>query len=338
MSSLQRAFNTLTHMETDTKKALLIINPHSGTRSKRGVADYVGQRLSDNGFMPEVKLTGGPGDATRLAREAAEEGCHMVIAIGGDGTMNETASGLCDTHTALGIIPLGSGNGLARSLNIPTDTAFATDVILQQNVLVCDRGMVNSRNFYCTFGVGFDAAVSQKFATEKRRGKTTYMKNVIKEFLKYSPQAYAISIGGNVITEKAFLIAVCNAQQYGNNAYIAPHARVDDGLLDMIVVHSGNIIENAMVGVDMLTGYIDRNTLIESFRISAATITRLDEGPAHVDGEPVNLGRVLEIECKPASLRIIAPAQDRTFKPIISPMKSLIDDIRYDIRAAINKK
>lgn len=324
--------------DSPEKRAMLIMNPKAGTRSKRGVPDYVTDMLGEAGIRVDYRPTTGAGDARAFAREAAGAGYDVVIAAGGDGTVNETASGLCGSQTALGIIPLGSGNGLARSLDIPSDLRYATKVIERGNVAVCDHGVVNGHDFFCTFGVGFDAEVSRRFAAEKHRGKTVYVKNVFREFLKYSPEAYAISIGGMVITERAFLIAVCNAQQYGNNAYIAPGAKVDDGLLDVTVVHAGSMFKNALVGVDLLTGYLDRNTLIESFRVSSATITRLNEGPAHVDGEPMTLGKVLEIECRPASLRIIVPEKGRQFRPLISPALSFFDDLRYDLRAALGIK
>lgn len=323
---------------TTTPQAMLIINPIAGTRPKQGVAQHVATRLGEAGYTVDILETQGPGDARRFAARGAAEGYDMVIAAGGDGTVNQAASALCGTQTPLGIVPLGSGNGLARSLGIPSDLQYATDILLRGNVMTCDHGTVNGRDFFCTFGVGFDAAVSERFAQERHRGRTAYVKNVIREFLKYSPESYAISIGGRVVTERAFLIAVCNASQYGNNAYIAPMARLDDGFLDMIVVHSGNVLEKALVGVDLLTGYIDRNTLIESFRISSAAISRLEAGPAHIDGEPAELGKVINVECRPASLRILAPDKESPFRPIISPVKSFFDDIRYDLRALIRRQ
>lgn len=311
--------------------ALLIINPISGTRSKRGLEDFVCQRIADAGLTPRVAYTEGPGDASRLAAEAAGQGVPLVIAAGGDGTVNETASGLCGTQTALGIIPLGSGNGLARSLGIPQDVKASLDVILKGRTMCIDHGVANGHNFFCTFGIGFDAKVSEEFARQKRRGRVTYIKSVFREFLKYQPEAYTISVGGTVITEKAFLIAVCNASQYGNNAYIAPSAKLDDGLLDMIVVHSGSPLKNVTVGVDLLTGYIDRNTLIDSFRVSEATITRLHDGPAHFDGDPVSLGRAISIECRPASLWVMAPEKETRFRPLITPLSSAISDLAHDV-------
>lgn len=313
------------------RRALLVINPVAGTRSKHGLEDVVSRCLEDVGVTVESLSTAGPGDAAEFAAHAASEGYEMVISAGGDGTVNEIAGALSHTGTALGIIPLGSGNGLARSLGIPQDVGEALRIIAGGHFMMCDRGIVNSLPFYCTFGVGFDAAVSEKFASMKRRGRITYVRSVFKEFLKYRSQPYAISLGGAVLTEQAFLIAVCNAPQYGNNAYIAPQAKLSDGLLDITVIHSGSPLSTVLVGMDLLTGYIDRNTMIDTFRVSAATITRLGCGAVHLDGDPLTLGKSLEIMCDPAALKVYAPDKEYEFKPIVSPLRAMIDDIRYDV-------
>ena len=204
----------------EQRQALLVINPVAGTRSKQGLEEVVSRRLEEVGVSVKTVRTSGSGDAAEFAGSAASDGYEMVISAGGDGTVNEIAGALSHTDTALGILPLGSGNGLARSLGIPQDVVEALNIIAEGHSIRCDRGIVNSLPFYCTFGVGFDAAVSEKFASMKRRGRVTYVRSVFQEFLKYRSQPYALSIGGAVITEQAFLIAVCNASQYGNNAYI----------------------------------------------------------------------------------------------------------------------
>ena len=313
------------------RQALLVVNPVAGTRSKRGLHDIVTERLAGSDIAVTTVLTEGPGHASELAADAVRRGLDMVIVAGGDGTVNETANTLSNTRTVLGIIPLGSGNGLARSLGIPQDVGEALRVIADGHTTRCDRGLVNGMPFYCTFGVGFDAAVSEKFASMKRRGRITYVRSVLREFLNYKSQPYAISIGGQVITERAFLIAVCNASQYGNNAYIAPQAKLSDGLLDLIVIHEGSPLSSVKVGVDLLTGFLDRNTRIETFRISSATITRLHPGAAHLDGEPLTLGTKLEVGCDPSALTVLSPEKEEDFKPIFSPIRAMLSDLRYDV-------
>lgn len=319
----------------DKRQALLIINPIAGTRSKRGVRDIVSESLGSQGYDLSVLETTGSNDAADFAAQAAADGVEIVVSAGGDGTVNEIAGALSHTATTLGILPLGSGNGLARSLGIPQDVEAAMKIISDGHKMTCDRGIVNNIPFYCTFGVGFDAAVSEKFATMNRRGRITYIRSALREFLNYKSQPYAISVNGTVITEQAFLIAVCNASQYGNNAYIAPHAKLTDGLLDITVVHSGSPLSTILVGVDLLTGYLDRNTQIETFRVSAATITRLNCGPAHIDGDPITLGKSLEISCDPAALTVFVPEKEEEFKPIVSPLRSMLNDLRYDFRAML---
>lgn len=320
------------------REALLVINPVSGTRSKRGLEDTVKTVLAESDIKVTSVATEAPGHATSLAADAVKEGFDMVLAAGGDGTVNEIASTLSNTPVTLGIIPLGSGNGLARSLGIPQDVGEALKIIAAQHETRCDRGLVNGLPFYCTFGVGFDAAVSEKFASMKRRGRITYVRSVFREFLNYQSQPYAISIDGNVITERAFLIAACNASQYGNNAYIAPQADLSDGLLDLIVVHDGSALSTVKVGMDLLSGYIDRNTRIEAFKISSAKISRLSPGPVHLDGDPMTLGTTLDINCQPSALSVFSPEKVEDFKPIVSPFRAMIADMRYDFLSKLRQQ
>ena len=313
---------------------LLIINPKAGTESKQGLEELVASRL---GFAPEVAYTTGRGSASQLAGSAASRGFKAVIAAGGDGTVNETAAALLHTPTALGIIPCGSGNGLARHLNIPMERQGAVDVIAAGHIERCDYGTADGAPFFCTFGVGFDAAVSAKFDKESRRGRLTYLRNTFLEYLSYHPETYTIRAAGKEVSNKAFLVAVCNASQYGNNAYIAPHASMTDGLLDVTIVHSGSPLTTALVGVDLLTGFIDRNMLIDTFKTRDVVIERRSPGPAHLDGEPRQLGSTVEISCHPGALNIFTPMVTESFKPIITPARALMRDINYAIRQIFRK-
>ena len=324
----------------NNQRLLLVINPISGGLNKSGLADVVTQRMKASLNMEvEVKTTSGKGDARRFATEAVENGYYGVIVAGGDGTVNEVAAVLCDSDVALGIIPSGSGNGLARHLEIPVDERLSLDVIAENNIVACDYATVNDKPFFCTFGVGFDAAVSDRFAKQRKRGKFMYFKSALEEFVQYRPQVYTISANGKVFTQNAFLIACCNASQYGNNAYIAPTASMTDGLLDIIIIHAGSPLDTAVLGVDLFTGYINRNTLLQSFQAPAAVIYRTEEGAAHIDGDPIELGEIIDVKCKRGGLKIFVPVkQHGKFRPLITPINSFMEDVRIAMSNVFNKR
>ncbi|MCM1474901.1 MAG: diacylglycerol kinase family lipid kinase [Muribaculaceae bacterium] len=314
-------------------RALLIVNPNSGTRSKEHLPELLRSALAPKDFEVVCRVTTGPNQAPQMIREAIDEGITCVVVAGGDGTVNETARTLCDTQVPMAIIPCGSGNGLARSLGIPQDFRQAVDVIADGKIVDIDCGVANDRNFFCTFGMGFDAAVTEKFSHEKRRGRMSYVKSALLEFLKFSPKVYGISIEGKVITEKAMVVAVCNASQYGNNAYIAPYASLTDGLLDVTVIHDGSMLQQALAGFQLLSGQIDKNLLVDTFRVSRVDISRLDDDPAHIDGEVINPGKMVRLSCRPKCLRVVAGKDvDKPFKPVRDPLRSFMQDIGSDLR------
>ncbi len=319
-------------------RLMLIINPISGTGSKKGVVEMVEQAMGACGHDVDVRLTGARGDATRLAGEAAAKGYHGVLACGGDGTVNETARALCGTETALGILPAGSGNGLARHLQIPVDIAMALKVIADGNVVDSDYGTVNGRPFFCTFGMGFDAAVSHRFARQSRRGILSYVKSAISEYVQYRPQTYTVSANGKLLTEKAFLIAVCNASQWGNNAYIAPEASITDGLLHITIVHSGTAIDAAVMGMDIFTGYINKNTMVHTFRAPACVIYRNGAGEAHIDGEPMMMDDILDVKCHHGALKVFTPGATHRFTPVITPLQEMFKGARLSIKHLLGSR
>lgn len=310
----------------ERKRLTLIINPISGTLSKKGVARWVPEHLRRMGFDVDVEFTRGPGDATRIAREAADAGAFGVLACGGDGTVNEVATGLIGTDTALGILPAGSGNGLARHIGIPIDIRRSLRIIGESHIEACDYGTVNGRPFFCTFGVGFDAAVSHCFSLKHRRGLMTYISSAIDEFIQYHPQAYRIIVDGTVMTERAFLVVICNASQYGNNAFIAPAASIRDGMLDVTIVHEGNFVTHALSGLEMMTGVIGNHGKIRTFRTNHLRIERDDATVTHIDGDPAELPRNLDIECHPHALKVFISTRKPRFRPLISPLVLLVKD------------
>ena len=315
----------------DDKRIMLIVNPISGTGNKKDVPEVVERTLAAEGYSTDVRFTGGRGDATMFASEASDKGYYGVLACGGDGTVNETARALCGSQTALGILPAGSGNGLARHLGIPMDVELAMEIVCQRNVVPSDYGSVNGVPFFCTFGMGFDAAVSHRFARQNHRGLLSYVRSALSEYVQFRPTTYTISANGKLLTEKAFLVAVCNASQWGNNAYIAPEASLTDGLLDITVVHSGSPIDAALMGMDIFTGFISKNTMVHCFRAPAAVIYRSEKGEAHVDGEPMMLDEILDVKCHRGALRLFTPLDRDRFRPIVTPIKEMLRDARLSL-------
>ena len=206
------------------KKIVFIINPISGTVSKSGIPALIEQVLDKEKYSYEIRETEHAGHAEEIAIECKEQGVDVVVAVGGDGTVNEVARGITNSNTALGIIPCGSGNGLARHLMLPMDFKKDIDILNQCEIHDLDYGIINDHAFFCTCGMGFDAFISMKFAEAGKRGLTTYVENVLKEGLNYKPETYRIEDENGTIINRAFLISCANASQYGNNAYIAPHA------------------------------------------------------------------------------------------------------------------
>jgi YegS/Rv2252/BmrU family lipid kinase len=232
--------------------------------------------------------------------------------VGGDGTVNEIGRSLIDTGTALGIIPCGSGNGLARHLHIPMDVQKALRIVYDGKVDLIDYGKINDVPFFCTCGVGFDALVSQKFAEAGKRGLLTYLEKTLQESLRYHPQTYELQTDTETERYKAFVIACGNASQYGNNAYIAPQAELTDGLLDVTILEPFNVLDVPSLAFQLFNKTIDHNSHIKTFRCRALTMHREEAGAAHFDGDPVMLGKEIDVKIFRKGLHVIVPQPPST--------------------------
>lgn len=299
----------------DKKKILFIINPISGSGNRRSVYRDIRKHVSRETFDISVCHTKYAGHASELAREAVEQNFDIVAAVGGDGTINEVARALVHTNTALGIVPCGSGNGLARHLRIPMNTPKALQVINQANVCRLDYGKIDTNPFFCTCGTGFDAFVSMNFAAAGKRGPKTYLENVLKGWLKYKPEIYTIEDETGTIQMRAFLIACANASQYGNNAYIAPHASMEDGLMDIIVMEPFNAFEAPIIATQLFTKQLPKNSHIKTFRAKKIIIHRSRPGIAHCDGDPMQKGEDIIVEMVPKSFSVVINANAEPFRP-----------------------
>lgn len=291
------------------KKILVIINPISGTGNKSDMPALIDDLIDKSKWDITISYTEYPGHATQLAKDAVEAQYDVVAAIGGDGTINEVATALVNTPVALGVVPCGSGNGLARHLHISTNAREALTTINHGYIERVDYCTVNERPFFCTCGAGFDAQVSLKFAESGSRGMVTYLKTTINEYFKYHGEHFRILIDGQIIDEKAFVVACCNAAQYGNNAFIAPQASMQDGLIDVTVIHNFNLINGALLGARMLTKQIENDKHVSIYRGRNVMIERTHEDIIHIDGDPQMMPKNLSIKCVTKGLSVILNEQ-----------------------------
>lgn len=312
------------------RSVIIIINPIAGVRPKGEIPEIVRNAFADSDCDVQVKFTEYAGHASEIAKEAVKNHVDSVVAIGGDGTINETARSLVGSETALGIVPMGSGNGLARHIQIPLEISRALKVVRDGHCEKIDYGDVNGHIFFCTAGVGFDAVVSNEFALKKGRGGINYVRSAVDVFSKYKPQTYSISTDDGKISEKAFLIAIGNAAQWGNNAFITPRASMNDGLLDVTLIKPFNLIEAPQMAIQLFRRTLDENPNVSTFRSSQIKIELPDgNSVVHVDGEPFNLGGVLNINIHPNGLYVLTPAEPMS--NVLEPIQYAIEDIHYSI-------
>lgn len=291
----------------EKKQITFIVNPISGIWDKRQIMEWVKRKLDKEVYAPKMVLTEYAGHAVEIAAREAAAGAYAVVAVGGDGTINEIARSLVHTQTALGIIPCGSGNGLARHLQISLDPRRAISVLNEGNIETIDYGTINGTPFFCTCGVGFDAFVSLQFSKAGRRGPLTYLQKTLLESLRYHPRTYELEMDGYTARYKAFLIACGNASQYGNNAYITPQATVDDGLLDVTILEPFTALDVPQLAYQLFHKTIDQNSCIKTFRCQHLKIHRRKPGVAHYDGDPVMMGEDIEVGIVKHGLRVIVP-------------------------------
>ena len=295
------------------KKMVFIMNPISGTASKAAIPDLIEKTLNKDLFDYELRMTQYAGHATVIATEAKDAGADVVVAVGGDGTVNEVARAIVHSQTALGIIPCGSGNGLARHLLLPMSAKKSIQVLNKCEIHDFDYGIINGHPFFCTCGMGFDAFVSQKFAQAGKRGPITYAENILREGLNYQPETYEIEDETGTHRYKAFLISCANASQYGNNAYIAPQASMSDGLMDIIIMEPFDILEAPQISIEMFNKTLDKNSKIKTFRCKELRIHRRSEGLIHYDGDPVMTGADITVTLREQGIKmVINPDADRS--------------------------
>ena len=332
------------------KHITFIVNPISGGHQKDDILKMITELTDREQFDLDIRMTEYAGHAAEIATKSAQEGIDIVVAVGGDGTVNEVARSLTHTQTALGIVPCGSGNGLARHLCIPMNVHKAIEILNHCKIMEFDYGVVNNIPFFCTCGMGFDAFISLKFAEAGKRGPITYVENVLKEGLKYKPETYEVEDETGARRYKAFLIACANASQYGNNAYIAPEASMRDGVMDVIVMEPFTALEAPQISIDLFNKTLNQNSKIKHFQTQKIHIHRQTPGAIHYDGDPIMTDPDVDVHIEHLGIRIVtnpeATEDNSQPNPVLNAFSDLfnnINNVREDIEKggrkiqAINK-
>jgi diacylglycerol kinase (ATP) len=287
------------------RKILFVINPISGGKSKYNFPDKIDKYLDKSKFDAECVFTEYNGHGSILAAEAIKNGIEILVAVGGDGTINEVATEVDGTDKLMGIIPFGSGNGLARSLGIPLKEVQAIKRINKLHISKIDTGTFNGRKFFNMAGIGFDAQISARFAENVKRGLRNYIKIAFSEVSNYRSQNYHLQIDSKEYEYKAFMISIANSSQYGNNAHISPFASLNDGLLDICILRPFPLYKFPALALRMFRKNTHKSNYLEIIQGSEIIIRREREAAAHLDGEPFNMGTELSIGINPKSLNIL---------------------------------
>jgi len=290
------------------KKLAFIVNPTSGVLSKENIADTLESNIHPQKYKHRILYTEGPGHATQLCREQIKNGTDIIVAVGGDGSVNEVAKGMVGTNAALGIVPAGSGNGLAHHLKIPQSRKQAINLINTGRIIRIDTGSINDHLFVSIAGIGFDGLIAKRFQQSKLRGFVSYFKHVAEEYPKYKPKKYELKFdNGETILTRALFITFANSDQFGFNAPIAPGARIDDGLIDVVIAEKPQIIELPYLASLMYWRRIESSKYITSRKTKEIKIRTRRKRWVNVDGEPLKMKKEIVVRINPLSLNVIVP-------------------------------
>ena len=292
-------------MQSEILKILFIINPILEKRLGMKVQDLVADSLDPSLFEPSIVYSDFPGHARELARKSLDK-YHVIVAGGGDGTVNEIGSQLIHSSVILGVLPMGSGKGLARSLGIPMDIREAIQTLNDFNVIEIDTGLANQFRFISIAGIGFDAAVAHAYARKSGRGFFTYAFQTVRELFQYSSITVHIKTNRMDMFTRVFLLSLANSSQWGYGAQISPHASTRDGLLDLCMLRNFPLILSPALVIRLFSGSIHRSKFIDLFHIKQAEIVGTEDYIGHIDGEPVTFTTPIKFTVDPASLRVIA--------------------------------
>jgi diacylglycerol kinase (ATP) len=286
------------------KRIAFVVNPSSGPRKKENIVDVIEKTMS--GKTPfDILVWKDKNNFEDIRRQITSGKYTTVVAVGGDGTVNEVAKNIANTNIILGIIPRGSGNGLARTLGIPQKAVQAIQRVENGRVRTIDHGFINGKFFSCAAGIGFDAHICELFASSKTRGLMSYVRISLAQFLLYRAKEYTIHVNNETIKIKAFLIAFANAGQYGNDFYIAPQAKMDDGLIDIVILKPFNLFSACNLFVKVINRKAHLSKSIVTLPAKGFKIKNESNTAIHFDGEPGVIENEIEVSINPQALKVV---------------------------------
>ena len=288
-------------------KALFIVNPVSGSNKKRNIKQLIEKSIDKNKFDIDFKYTEYTKHATEITKNAVNQHVNLIVAVGGDGTVNEVSKALIGTNTRFAIIPSGSGNGLGRFLKIPLKTEKAVQVINNGKLFKMDAIQVNNDYFVNMAGVGFDAHISHLFANYGKRGFKSYVKLILKEYFSYKPQKYKLKINNQLSEIQAFVISFANSSQFGNNAHIAPLAEINDGLIDICILRRFPVWKSLFITFLLYSKRLTKSKYYQIKKVSEVEIINNGKLNAHIDGDPITFDTNVKIKMIPQSINVIIP-------------------------------
>jgi len=286
------------------KNILFIVNPISGTGKQKQLDKLLANNLDKSKFDYSIVFTESGGHATDLAKSGIDDN-DIIVAVGGDGTVNEVARGLVNSNRIMGILPVGSGNGLARHLKLSMRLSESIKILNKLDIETIDTADINGEYFVNVAGIGFDAHVAHLYAKTVKRGPIPYAKLMTMEFQKYKPIPYKVLIEGKSYDLSAFLISFANSSQFGNNAYISPQAIINDGLIDVCMMTGFPIVEAGQLAMQLFNKRMDKSKYMNIVQGANITIEAENDIIGHIDGEPVNFSNKIEVRVNPASLKVI---------------------------------
>jgi YegS/Rv2252/BmrU family lipid kinase len=288
------------------KKILFIINPKSGVDRVKALNRAIEENLDLEKFSFETVYTRHAKHGTQLAQEGIAAGFEIIVAVGGDGSVNDVILGLYGSDAVLGIIPKGSGNGLARSMGIPLNTAKAIRLLNQMAVVAIDLGRADGHLFVSNAGVGFDTVVTQKFARSKRRGLAAYIGIITKYLWRYRVRTWNIEVDGQVFSKEAFMVTVANGIQLGYGFKIAPPADLQDGMLDIVILNKFPRLIASTIALRAFSGSILKSPYVTYLKGKKIKISHPEMALLQLDGEVYPCREEVLIELLPQSLPVIA--------------------------------